>query len=140
MSSSINKLKPHMFFICKTGVFSDTKCEKTFFSQEKVRGCMHGYVCVHVYVCVCLCVCVCVCVRVCVCGWGNGPTFSKFPYESDLALPCLPTYQTTYLSADLRTYLFTYLLTWLLACLLPSFLSSFLPSLLTYLLTYLHIT
>ena len=54
-----------MFFICKTGVLSDFKCKKTLFSQEKVRGCVHGYVCV--FVCVCVCVCVCVYVRVCVC-------------------------------------------------------------------------
>ena len=123
MSCSINKLKPHMFFICKTGIFSDFTWKKKIYSGKWFCGCVH----VCVWVCRCVCVCVCVCACVCVCVW-DGPTFSKFPYDPDLALLYLPTYLTTYLSADLRSYLRTFLLACLLACLVACLLPCFLPS------------
>ena len=66
-----------MFFICKTGIFSDFTWKKTFFPRKWfVAGCMSICVCAHVQVCVSVCLCVCVCMCLCE-GVGSWADFRK---------------------------------------------------------------
>ena len=116
MSRSINILKPHMVFICKTDIFSDFTRKRSFF-------CRKWFVCVCVWW-----------------GVGEGMGLLSQNFLMTLTWPC-PTVPSTklhnYLLTCVLIYLLAYLLTCLLACFLPSFLTYLLTYLPTYLLTYL---